>query len=58
MYFREELPEPIPAPPKTMRFCKVCGRETPHEVRAGNGVVAKICIPCQERELMWNLDRD
>lgn len=58
MQLWEEQPESIPAPPKTIRFCKICDRETPHEVRAGNGIIARICVPCLERERLYDLDRD
>ena len=44
--------------PKTIRFCKVCEKETPHQLREGSGLVAKICIPCMERALHYELDRD
>ena len=47
-----------PPLPKTLRFCKACGKETPHEVRSGCGVIAKVCIPCLERALQYELDRD
>jgi len=50
--------EPVPAPPKTIRYCKVCRRETPHEILAGSGVVAKVCIPCLEQTERYELDRD
>jgi len=32
--------------PRTIRFCKVCQKETQHEVRTGAGVVAKMCVDC------------
>ena len=44
--------------PSTLRFCKVCEGQTPHQVRTGSGVVATICIPCLERALQYELDRD
>ena len=50
--------EPYQTQPKTIRFCKACQQETPHEVREGGGVVAKLCIPCMERTLYYELDRD
>jgi len=43
--------EPAPVLPKTMRFCKVCRKDTPHEIRRGSGLVAKICMPCVRRAL-------
>jgi hypothetical protein len=54
-------PEPqntaIPIP-KTLRFCKTCGKETAHQVRSGAGVIATVCVPCLERALQYELDRD
>jgi len=44
--------------PKTLRYCKVCRRDTPHQIRAGAGVIARICIVCLERVLGHELDRD
>jgi hypothetical protein len=43
---------------KTIRHCKVCMKETPHEILSGGGCVAKICVPCLERSQRWELDRD
>ena len=50
--------EPAHGVPKTFRFCKVCRKETPHEILANEGVVAYICIPCLEEDLLYELDRD
>lgn len=44
--------------PTTLKFCKICQRETPHQIRGGEGVVAVICIPCLRRALTYELDRD
>ena len=44
--------------PKTMRFCRICSKETPHQIRQGAGVVVTLCIPCLERALTYELDRD
>ena len=43
--------------PKTMRFCRTCGKETPHQIRCGPGLSALICISCLERALAFELDR-
>ena len=54
-------PEPASFPevlPRTMKFCKVCQKETPHEIRGGSGVVATICIPCLRRALEYEQERD
>ena len=47
-----------PPLPRTRRVCKSCGKETPHQVRSGAGVIATVCIPCLERALQYELDRD
>jgi hypothetical protein len=44
--------------PTTMKFCEICQRETPHQIRSGEGVIAVICIPCLSRVLMCELERD
>ena len=40
--------------PKTMRFCKVCGDQTTHEIRA-RGLA---CVKCAERSVSADLERD
>ena len=49
--FQEDLP-------KTMRYCKTCQRDTPHEIRTGSGMTATICIPCLRRAFYYDLERD
>jgi hypothetical protein len=44
--------------PKTLHYCSACGKETPHEIREGSGVLATICLPCLERALTYELDRE
>ena len=44
--------------PKTLRHCRACGKETPHQIRQGAGVVVTLCVPCLERALTYELDRD
>ena len=44
--------------PKTLRYCKLCAKETPHEIREGAGVVATFCVRCVQRALSYELDRD
>ncbi len=44
--------------PKTLRHCRTCGKETPHQLRQGAGVVVSLCVPCLERALTYELDRD
>jgi hypothetical protein len=44
--------------PKTIRYCPLCGKQTTHEFKEGGGLVATICIPCVERALSYELDRE
>ncbi|GEM_PF-3595987 len=44
--------------PKTLRYCRTCQKETPHQLRQGSGVVITLCVPCLERALSYELDRD
>jgi len=44
--------------PKTFRYCPLCGKETPHEIREGAGVVATLCVPCLDRAVTYELDRE
>jgi len=44
--------------PKTLRFCRTCSKETPHQIRQGTGVVVTLCVPCLERALTYELNRD
>lgn len=43
---------------KILRFCRFCGRETPHEVRGGSHGPRVSCIRCRERAMLEELDRD
>ena len=52
-------PPPTPAGqsgpfPKTLRFCRACGRQTPHEIRPSG----LMCRACAERSVGAELDRD
>jgi hypothetical protein len=54
-------PEPASfhdARPKTIKYCKTCQMETPHQIRSGPGVVTVICVACLGRALAYELDRD
>jgi hypothetical protein len=44
--------------PRTLRYCKVCQKETTHETRAGASVIARICAECLARALKYALARD
>jgi|KBSMisStandDraft_5_1062788.scaffolds.fasta_scaffold330172_2 hypothetical protein len=37
--------------PRTLRYCNICQKETPHEVRTGAGVVARLCVECLNARL-------
>ena len=58
MQLWEDRLEPSKKLPTTIRLCRVCQRETPHQIRFGCGVVAKICVPCLEQSLMNGRGRD
>lgn len=44
--------------PKTLRYCRTCHKETPHQLREGAGVMVTLCVPCLERALSYEQDRD
>jgi hypothetical protein len=44
--------------PKTIKYCKTCQRETPHQIRGGRGLTANVCISCLERALAYERIRD
>ena len=42
---------------KARWFCKACGKETPHEVHRGEGLVARVCVPCLVRAMGYEAER-
>ena len=44
--------------PRTLRYCKVCQKETSHEIRAGARVIARMCAECLKRALDYARSRD
>lgn len=44
--------------PKTMKYCRTCEKETPHEIRGGEGVSAIICLACLFRALSFEPEQD
>ena len=44
--------------PKTMKHCRTCGKETPHEIRCGPGLTTLICIACLQRALLFEQEQD
>jgi len=43
---------------RTLRFCRTCNKETPHEIHAGEGSKAYICVPCTQRHEIYEQDMD
>jgi hypothetical protein len=43
------------ARPRVLRQCSFCEAITPHEIQPAE---IPVCIPCQERALAFELDRD
>ena len=37
-----------------IRFCNVCKKETPHQIRGCGETAVRICVPCLERTLLVN----
>ena len=55
------LPQPTVATqrsPRVLRLCQRCQRETPHEIHTASGVSVTICMPCLERALNYEMERD
>jgi hypothetical protein len=44
--------------PRLLRRCSLCQGETPHEIRSAAGLSVTVCLPCLERALNYELDRD
>jgi hypothetical protein len=44
--------------PRILKYCKLCQRETPHQISKGAGVSAVICVPCWHRAVAYELERD
>lgn len=42
----------------TRRWCTTCEMETEHEIKSGDGIIAKICIPCRVRRYIHEQTRD
>jgi len=47
---------PVHFAPKTLHYCPLCQKETPHEIREAAGVA--VCLGCVERALSYELDRE
>jgi hypothetical protein len=43
---------------KTLHYCKTCLRETTHEIHQNGGVETANCVPCMERSVSYELDRE
>lgn len=44
--------------PRFLRHCHECQQTTPHEVKTSAGLNVAVCVPCTERSLNYELDRD
>lgn len=44
--------------PRPLEYCPVCRKQTPHEIRESDGVLAAICLDCLERAVTYEMDRD
>ena len=44
--------------PRVLLVCSYCKRETPHEIHAFLGMDITVCVPCQQRALVYEMDRD
>jgi hypothetical protein len=44
--------------PYTLRYCQVCQKKTPHEIRTGAGLTAIMCVTCLETGRKDELDRE
>ena len=40
---------------QTRSFCKTCGKDTPHEVHRGEGLIARLCVPCLVRAMSYDV---
>jgi len=49
---------PARAVAKTLLYCKICIRETTHEIHPVGGAEKANCVPCMERSISYELDRE
>jgi hypothetical protein len=49
---------PIRSVAKMLHYCKICLRETTHEINEARGVETAACVPCLERSVSYELDRE
>jgi hypothetical protein len=43
---------------KTLHYCTICLRETTHEIHQGSSAETANCVPCMERSISYELDRE
>jgi len=43
---------------KTLHYCKICLRETTHEIDQSSGTETANCVACMERSVSYELDRE
>jgi hypothetical protein len=44
--------------PKTLRFCPRCTKQTTHEILENTDLAVTVCVPCVERTMSYELDRE
>jgi hypothetical protein len=49
---------PARAVAKTLLYCRICSRETTHEIHLAAGAETANCVPCMERSISYELDRE
>ena len=49
---------PVRSVAKTLHYCKICLRQTTHEIEQNGKVETVNCVPCMERSLSYELDRE
>jgi len=43
---------------KTLLYCKICLRETTHEIHQSSDVETANCVSCLERSITYELERE
>jgi len=49
---------PARAITKTLLYCKICLRDTSHEIHLLAGAESANCLRCEERTVCYELDRE
>jgi len=40
------------------QVCRICERLTQHEIHESHGFLIKLCIPCKQRRILEELNRE